>query len=274
SLIATVEAVDGHRPIGERKAIGLIRPIPELIGLVGRADGRVVAFVALTPVADDWWAMEMAIAPGFRQHENYRRLFEAAVREANRRDGKWLRAWLFHPGLATAAVREGFKEERQLFKMERHLPFSRHANYPPEIQVRSFRPGYDEEALLRLNNEAFAGHPENGGWTLADLAMRTNRDWFEAEMVVMAWEGNDLMGFNWLKEGEDEGEVYVIAVSPDYQGKGLGTALVSDGLNRLEKAGAEKAFLYVDADNHKALRLYRHLGFYLDHVDRSFVRAV
>ena len=273
-LIKNVEAVDGHRPIGERKAMGLTRPTTELVGLVGRTEGRVVAFVALTPANEGWWAMEIAIAPALRQHEHYRPLFEAAVAEVRLRGGKALRAWLFHPGLATAAVREGFKEERQLFKMEHHLPLSPEANYPPDIRVSSFRPGHDEKPLLTLNNEAFFGHPENGAWTEAELAVRMKRDWFDPKMLLMARKEQNLVGFIWLKAGNGEGEIYVVAVAPHFQGSGLGKALVVDGLNQLEKAGAEKAFLYVDADNHRALRLYRDLGFYLDHVDRSFVTAV
>jgi mycothiol synthase len=66
----------------------------------------------------------------------------------------------------------------------------------------------------------------------------------------------------------------VVAVAPGAQGLGLGRALVVDGLVRLQEAGADKIFLYVDADNHPAIHLYRDLGFYVDHVDRSFVRIV
>jgi mycothiol synthase len=272
-LIESVERVDGHRPIGERKAIGLTRD-PQLIGLVARSQGRIVAFVALTPASSDRWAMEMAIAPGFRQHKHYRRLFEAAVGEVRRRGGKALRAWLFHPGLATAAVREGFKEERQLFKMEHHGPLSAPVAYPSGVEVKSFRPGQDEPDLLRVNNEAFGSHPENGAWTRAELALRIERDWFDAEKLLMAWRGAELVGFNWLKAGDSEGEIYVVAVAPGAQGLGLGRALVVDGLVRLQEAGADKIFLYVDADNHPAIHLYRDLGFYVDHVDRSFVRIV
>ncbi|HJQ94853.1 MAG TPA: GNAT family N-acetyltransferase, partial [Acidimicrobiia bacterium] len=230
-LIKNVEAVDGHRPIGERKAMGLTRPTTELVGLVGRTEGRVVAFVALTPANEGWWAMEIAIAPALRQHEHYRPLFEAAVAEVRLRGGKALRAWLFHPGLATAAVREGFKEERQLFKMEHHLPLSPEANYPPDIRVSSFRPGHDEKPLLTLNNEAFFGHPENGAWTEAELAVRMKRDWFDPKMLLMARKEQNLVGFIWLKAGNGEGEIYVVAVAPHFQGSGLGKALVVDGLN-------------------------------------------
>jgi mycothiol synthase len=128
--------------------------------------------------------------------------------------------------------------------------------------------------LLRVNNEAFGSHPENGAWTRAELALRIERDWFDAEKLLMAWRGAELVGFNWLKAGDSEGEIYVVAVAPGAQGLGLGRALVVDGLVRLQEAGADKIFLYVDADNHPAIHLYRDLGFYVDHVDRSFVRIV
>jgi mycothiol synthase len=272
-LIAAVEAIDGHRPIGERKARGLTESTQELIGLVGRSEGRVAAFVALTPASDTYWAMELAVEPEFRERDNYRQLFGAAAEKASSRGARGLRAWLFQPGLARAAVAEGFREERQLFKMERQLPVAERAEYPEGIEVRPFRLG-DEPAWLAVNNRAFVGHPENGGWTIPELTTRLEQDWFEPWMLLMAWDGSHLAGFNWLKRDESGGEIYVIAVDPDYQGRGLGRALIVDGLRRLEKSGAERGFLYVDADNQRALRLYRRLGFYLDHVDRAFVREL
>lgn len=273
-LLIELEAIDGHRPIGEHKALGLTRPGPDLVSLVGRSNGQVVAFVPLTVAGDGWWAMEMAVVPGYRREEHYRLLFEAAVKEVVDRGGKALRAWLFQPRLATAAVGAGFSEERQLFKMERHLPFDRPFDYSAGVELRTFRLGHDERAWLELNNEAFAGHPENGAWTAGHLQERFEQDWFDPELILMAWHGLNLIGFNWLKIKDREGEIYVIAVSPNAQGEGLGRALIVDGLDRLVARGAERAYLYVDADNHRALRLYRDLGFYLDHVDRSFLRVV
>ncbi|NLC97624.1 MAG: GNAT family N-acetyltransferase, partial [Actinomycetales bacterium] len=55
--------------------------------------------------------------------------------------------------------------------------------------------------------------------------------------------------------------VYVVGVHPSAHGQGLGTALTAHGLSYLADAGVEAIDLYVEADNHAALAVYRNLGF-------------
>lgn len=270
ALLADVERIDGHPPIGERKSFGLTRFHPDLRGLTGRSDANLVAFVAFSPAEAGAWAMEIAIRPSHRDSEVYAQIFRRAVEEAERLNAERLRAWIFSPGLAAAAVSAGFVEERRLFKMERGLPVDQKPHFPEEITVRSFRPGLDNDDWLALNNRAFAGHPENGDWNHADLSQRLEADWFDPELFLMAWREDRLVGFNWLKRHGEEGEIYVVAVAE--KGTGLGTALLLQGLGVLQSRGAVRAFLYVDSENQAALNRYRRLGFYLDHVDRSFVR--
>jgi len=280
-LLSRVEAADGHQPIGEHKYLILFHGDPQgLVGLVGELDGRVVSYVALTPGGEPgWWAMELAVDPGQRSPANFLSLFQAGIAEVGRRGGRAVRAWIFQPRLAEVAIRAGFEAERELLKLERQLTGGFNANrsdpeLPEGVHLASFVPDRDEPAWLELNNSAFVDHPENGRWTLEILKNRMGQPWFRADELLMAWDGTGLAGFCWLKRGNGEGEIYVIAVAPRTQGIGLGRALVLQGLAVMERKGDRVAFLYVDASNHRALGLYRSLGFYVDHVDRSFVRKL
>jgi mycothiol synthase len=67
------------------------------------------------------------------------------------------------------------------------------------------------------------------------------------------------------------GEIYVIAVDPDFHGLGLGRALTVAGLTSLSDRGIGTGMLYVDDDNTPAVQLYRSLGFTDHHCDRAFV---
>jgi mycothiol synthase len=69
-----------------------------------------------------------------------------------------------------------------------------------------------------------------------------------------------MLGFHWTKRHSPRlGEVYVVAVSPEAQGRGLGKSLTLAGLHHL--TGVEEVLLYVESDNRPALAVYERLGF-------------
>ena len=186
-----------------------------------------------------------------------------------------------HPGAARLAETFGLERVRDLWVMRRPLS----PEHPlPEIApaggivVRPFRPGQDEDAFLALNAEAFAGHPEQGAMTRADLDQRMAEPWFDPAGLFLAEpedvpgreaneavESPSLLGFHWTKVHQDQdppvGEVYVVGVSPAAQGRGLGKLLTLAGLHYLQGRGLREVILYVEAENRPAIAVYSGLGF-------------
>jgi len=150
------------------------------------------------------------------------------------------------------------------------VPAARRGRAPAEatLTFRPFEPGRDEPSWLDVNRRAFAWHPEQGGWTLADLLEREHEPWFRSEGFLVhdsSFGTDQIDGFCWTKiHGAHEpplGEIYVIAVDPDRHGRGLGRALVLAGLDWLAAVGLQVGMLYVESDNEPARHLYRELGF-------------
>lgn len=70
--------------------------------------------------------------------------------------------------------------------------------------------------------------------------------------------------------GEPLGEVYVVGVDPDAQGRRIGGALTLAGLRHLAERGPRTMILYVEGDNAAAIATYRRLGFERAAVDVSY----
>ncbi len=171
------------------------------------------------------------------------------------------------------AERAGLHPVRELLQMRRPLPLDERT----DLVTRPFRPGEDDDAWLAVNNRAFAWHPEQGGWTEADLAARMAEPWFDPDGFLLREEDGRLVGFCWTKvhaaEDPPLGEIYVIAVDPDVVGRGLGRDLTLAGLQHLDAAGLTVGMLYVESDNAPARGLYDALGFTVHHVDTAFEDA-
>ena len=187
-----------------------------------------------------------------------------------------------HPAARRLAASLDYAPARELHLMA----LSVDSYDPPEVVLpadailRTFQPGVDEEEWLALNCRAFAHHPEQGNWTMADLALRLAEPWFDPAGFFLLSAAGRPAGFHWTKvhpAGEygpgQVGEVYVVGVDPDAQGRGFGRLLTVAGVNHLAQRGLAKVILYVDADNTAALRLYRSLGFQIESTDVMYAKS-
>ena len=62
--------------------------------------------------------------------------------------------------------------------------------------------------------------------------------------------------------------LHALHVEPEHRGRGLGTALLADLLDRAASLGARTAWLHVELDNPRARALYERLGFAEHHTSR------
>lgn len=198
-----------------------------------------------------------------------------------------IRLWSHAVGAAADAA-DGFAEARGLVPVRSLHVMGRsltggdpwpEASVDPRYAVRTFEPGRDEDAWLALNAAAFAHHPEQGSLRRADLDQRMAEPWWDPAgliLVVRADDPDTLVASHWTKvdpPGGDVGEVYVVAVSPDHQGEGLGRAVTVLGLDHLRSLGLARVVLYVDEENAAAVHTYRRLGFDDVEVHRQYARG-
>ena len=276
-LIHEVTTADGHRPLGEHKWLDLVHGgRTGFAGFVARegSDGRLIGYAQLSR-GHNTWGLELVIRPDHRppEHDVGTNLLDAALDEVRRLGGGHIHLWVPKPTPDTDAMAaaSGLGRGRDLYQMRRPLPID---DGSPRVVTRPFEPGRDEEAWLTVNNRAFASHPEQGDWTLDTLLERENEPWFDPHGFRLHERDGRLAASCWTKVHRDErphlGEIYVISVDPDFQGLGLGRALVLAGLDHLAGLGLTVGMLYVDAANETAVGLYRHLGFTVDHIDRAY----
>ena len=278
ALVDDATAADGVRPLSEHVMLHLRYGGDESTRNLLIWRGSELAAYAHLDVTDpvEGASTEMVVAPALRRQGFGRALISAALKQA----GGPMRLWA-HGGLAEASLMAenlGFQRVRVLFQLRRSLVAPLPAvTLPAGVTVRTFQPGVDDEEWLALNARAFAGHPEQGAWTLDDLQHRIAENWFDPAGFFLAEKVVDgvpkLIGFHWTKvhgrhkHGADDhghepmGEVYVVGVDPAAQGMGLGRDLTVIGLEYLRGLDLQQVLLYVDESNVAAIRLYESLGF-------------
>jgi mycothiol synthase len=273
ALVGRAAEEDGVSPLSEHVMLHLrYGGDARARNVLAWQDGRLAGYAHLDPTDPvEGPAAEMVVDPALRRQGVGLILGQAMSREAG---GSGLRLWAHGelPAAARLAAAAGFSRSRALWQMRRSLQTRiGRPQLADGIGVRTFVPGQDEEAWVRLNHRAFARHPEQGAWTTEDLELREREPWFDASGFFLAERAGTLAGFHWTKIHGDHdsadhgheaiGEVYVVGVDPDERGTGLGRALTLIGLRYLRARGLAQVMLYVDESNSAAIGLYESLGF-------------
>lgn len=280
-LLEAATAADGVAPVSEQAVLSLTTDASAWHRVAVGSDGVAVGYANLVPAHGEHPAMaEVAVAPQARGRGIGSTLVAAAL-EAG---GRGARVWA-HGNLASAqavSTRLGLTVARELWQMRRPLanPELPELTVPEGLLLRTYAGPADDAEILRVNNAAFSWHPEQGGWTEREIAVRRDESWFDPKGLFIATDAADpnrILGFHWTKVHLDEnppvGEVYVVAIDPSAQGRGLGRLLTLAGLHYLRDRGLGDVLLYTEADNTAAVHTYTRLGFAPAHVDAAYALA-
>lgn len=284
-LIRTAEAHDGVAPVGDQ----VLRELPHgrTRHLLARDGAAVVGYLNLAPATGDPAAMaELVVHPQARRRGIGSELTRTGLSEGGDATRVWAHGNL-EPARAMASSL-GLVVVRELLQMRRPLTGLPPVTVPAGVRIDTYGGPGDDAELLAVNNAAFSWHPEQGGWTEADIAERRDEPWFDADGLFLARDerSGGLLGFHWTKvhaasggevPGGDLGEVYVVGVDPAAQGRGLGATLTMVGLHhlaqRLAPSPRPTVMLYVEGDNPAALKTYLGLGFEVYSVDAAYGTA-
>ena len=199
------------------------------------------------------------------------------LKEAIKICGDRTRIWSHGDLSAAKAIAASLKLERLWSNLLMSKSLGEIQPVTSKYPIRTFIPSLDNQAFLALNNNVFANYPDQGGWSEDDLKVRINESWFDDKGFFIAEDKGELIGFCWTKihgahthshHGSDDdhghealGEIYVLAVNPNYKGQGIGRDLTITGLNYLKYQGLNNVMLYVGVENKSAFNLYKSLGF-------------
>jgi [ribosomal protein S18]-alanine N-acetyltransferase len=129
---------------------------------------------------------------------------------------------------------------------------------PPGVKHTDFivRPMVfdDISGIEEVDAQAFSSLWRNSQETLA-LAFQ------QSAVATVADQEGHIMGYQISTGSPMGGHLARLAVSPQYQGRGVGFALVRDAIDQFERRGAQRVTVNTQQDNAISLALYQKAGF-------------
>ncbi len=130
---------------------------------------------------------------------------------------------------------------------------------PQDLQIRSFQDD-DEASLIELWQEVLADSaPHNDPALAIRNKLAVDRDLFFVAIADSEFVGTVMGGWDGHR-----GWVYSLAVNPEYQRRGIASALMSRLEEELVALGCMKINLQVRASNDKVVAFYESVGYQVE----------
>jgi ribosomal protein S18 acetylase RimI-like enzyme len=248
----------------------------QILGLNGRiwigvSEGRVVAYLAVTPVPGLPHVVEMegSVLPAVRQQGWGRQLLHHCVRQLHGSDVQQLSfpvASLQSSAALFLLANHFFveHEERTLQLTADALPMALPPEPPPGCSVQLLNRRAAILQFCRLYDRCFVGTPWNQPFTEEEVTEILQ----QPEDMRFLMENGRPVGFVWVQAagGEEEGgetavQLEPVGIVPERQCQGYGRYLLSHTLYTLQQQNRYPIHITTWATNQPALHLYHSFGF-------------
>ncbi len=222
-----------------------------------------------------WWAvLDYFIRPDFHKQAIEQQLYsimQQRFRELDQERGKQFPYWVeFRDDDAerkAAAEQHGYtlKEDYYYVQMQHSLTeLSKELHLPTGFTIRPLAGAQEVEVYVVLHRAAFESMSMTSEWRQRTLLTPYYQP--ELDLVVVAPDGT-LAGFcvGWLDPYRAIGQIEPIGIHPNFQGMGLGSALLHEILRRFKAYGAKEARVETQSIRIPAVQAYESVGFQVAH---------
>jgi ribosomal-protein-alanine N-acetyltransferase len=198
------------------------------------------------------WIRIFAVTANYDPREMWGRLWPIALQELRKEGCKTISALVVYPWFEPLLLQSKFNPTNTVIFLEWLTTSS-----PPQPQfpgeLRGLRQS-DIEALIDLDQRAFSGIWSNPKDELLEAFNQATIS------TVLEFE-EQCIGYQISTASAWGAHLARLAVDPDWQGKGIGHAIVSDLMRKVRKRGYHRLTVNTQEDNLRSISLYQRLGF-------------
>lgn len=182
-------------------------------------------------------------------------LWETAQNELSEQGGATVAIIAMQNWMQSLVKKSGFENRQQILMLEWNHEQPPQFSLPADIHLRLMTPD-DLSAVAELDAAAFAPLWQNSFEALIKALP-------QATLATVAEDAQGLLGYQ-ISTGSPFGaHLARLAIRPDSQGRGFGTAMVGDLIQRLSKGNVKRVTVNTQDDNRASLALYQKMGFTL-----------
>jgi mycothiol synthase len=212
------------------------------------------------------WTAGILIVPEHRDSGLEDRLFDPVLDYIIEKDVKTIRAGSVKDELTEYYLKKGFREWRYTYLMRRDMQKPLESIELPEGNTIDI-PEFEEEkdVIRQVLYTGFKESDEHIDDMMEYYDNAISEDFFDPNGVIAARSiKGDIIGLCIAlihPAMKDTGHIAWLTVLKKYRGKGLGRALLTEGLRVLKEQAVKNTQLSVDLENPGALKLYEDCGF-------------